>query len=70
MFLSPALGLPFCGSFSGSPVHGCATIGLAHSRNLLPNPSETSIAVQDHRIRAISSIGSRESTSCNSSLIR
>jgi hypothetical protein len=27
------LGLPFCGS--GSPVHGCSTIGLAHSRNLL-----------------------------------
>jgi len=27
------LGLPFCGS--GSPVHGCGTIGLAHSRNLL-----------------------------------
>jgi hypothetical protein len=25
------LGLPFCGS--GSPVHGCSTIGLAHSRN-------------------------------------
>jgi hypothetical protein len=27
------LGLPFCGS--GSPVYGCSTIGLAHSRNLL-----------------------------------
>jgi hypothetical protein len=29
------LGLPFCGCFSGSPVYGCSTIGLAHSRNLL-----------------------------------
>src|ERR1041385_1816111 len=27
------LGLPFCGS--GSPVYGCSTIGLAHSRNFL-----------------------------------
>src|ERR1041385_3858471 len=27
------LGLPFCGA--GSPVHGCRTIGLAPSRNLL-----------------------------------
>lgn len=28
-----SLGLPFCGA--GSPVYGCSTIGLAHSRNLV-----------------------------------
>jgi len=34
-----SLGLPFCGWISGSPVHGCSTIGLAHSRNLLMGAS-------------------------------
>src|SRR5262249_679076 len=33
------LGLPFCGCSFGSPVYGCTTIGLAHSRNSLAQPT-------------------------------
>ena len=34
-------GAAACGIASGSPIHGCATIGLAHSRNLF-DPSAAS----------------------------
>ena len=33
--LASSLGAAVCGDFFGSPVYGCSTIGLAHSRNLL-----------------------------------